>query len=549
MWIQQLCNWTKSGNVGDGINVRINSNCVKDKNNSSNNTNNALTYINLHILLFLNSFIIANTLCDNVFAFVITFLLSYVFIKIILNKYRFSISPKIKEMVICNKPINRKIILRSSFICFAIILIGECIYWKAFYPGGFNLDAVGQWMQSVNDLPFNNWHPVISTLWYKILICISSSFSFVIFSGLVLFAIAFSYVMSKFIKYNISEKVVYIISIVVALCPTIMLFNICMIKDVQFAILVTFLFGILIEIYMSRGIWLKNKLNFLCFAIILVITSMVRHNAILFTLFLVIGVHFCVEKNLRYLLKIIIILMLSIIIIINVFVYRLLNVEKHSNIVGEISGIAMCIMVNALVTDSENLPSDVHEFLNQFASDEQFKDIYICGEWDSCKWDIEKLDLLSNVSINTIILLTIKTICVCPQASYEAVKEATRMMWQVEGNVYWYPEIYIEDNSYNIVAQYNNNYHYMFDKIIKLSVLPIFNCVWSLGLIMLILLFIAHVANSGIKNITFLFPIIINTFFTTLMLCGPNYRYFYYINILFIPLIFVLLFFDNFLIT
>jgi len=151
--------------------------------------------------------------------------------------------------------------------------------------------------------------------------------------------------------------------------------------------------------------------------------------------------------------------MLSIIIIINVFVYRLLNVEKHSNIVGEISGIAMCIMVNALVTDSENLPSDVHEFLNQFASDEQFKDIYICGEWDSCKWDIEKLDLLSNVSINTIILLTIKTICVCPQASYEAVKEATRMMWQVEGNVYWYPEIYIEDNSYNIVAQYNNNYH------------------------------------------------------------------------------------------
>ena len=88
---------------------------------------------------------------------------------------------------------------------------------------------------------------------------------------------------SDFSNYK-SEKVVYIISIVVALCPTIMLFNICMIKDVQFAILVTFLFGILIEIYMSRGIWLKNKLNFLCFAIILVITSMVRHNAILFTL-------------------------------------------------------------------------------------------------------------------------------------------------------------------------------------------------------------------------------------------------------------------------
>ena len=501
--------------------------------------------INSHLLSFLSSFIIAHTICSNLIAFIIVFLVSYVFIKIVLNKYKFLISPKIKERFKSNKPINPKTKLRTSLICFAIILIGEYIYWKAYYPGGFNLDAVGQWMQSVNDLPFNNWHPVISTLWYKILIGISNSFSFVIFFQLILFAIAFSYVMSKFIKYNIKEKVVYIISSIVALSPTIMLFNICMIKDVQFAILVTFLFGILIEIYMSRGMWLKSKLHFTFFVIILIVTSMVRHNAILFTLFLVIGAHLIVERKLRYLLKIIIVLILSIILILNVCIYRMLNIEKHSNIVGEISGIPMDIMVNALITDSENLPNDVHEFLNQIASDEQFKELYVCGEWDSCKWDMGGVDLLSNVSIQTIIALTIKTIYSCPQASYEAIKEATRMMWQVKGNIYWYPQIYIEENSYNIVSQYNNNYNDIIDKTAKMSTLPIINSVWSLGLMLTILLLIAQIVNDGNKNITFLAPIIIHTFFTTLLLCGPNYRYFYYINILFIPLIFVLILFDN----
>lgn len=453
------------------------------------------------------------------------------------------ISSKIKKIIRSNSIANHK--LKAILICFLIILIGECIYWKAYYPGGFNLDALGQWMQAVNDLPLNNWHPVISTLWYKILISINNSFSLVIFFQLVLFAIAFSYVMSKFIKYNFDEKIVYIISIIVAFSPTIMLFNICMIKDVLFAILVTFLFGISIEIYMSKGLWLKNKAHFIIFIIILTITSMVRHNAILYTLPLLIGIHFYVAKNLRYLLKIIIVLMISIIIIINLYVFKLFNIENHTNVVGEISGIPMSIMVNALITDSANLPKDVHEFLNQIATDEQFKKLYVCGEWDSCKWDLGGTELLSNVSIKTIICLTIKTIFSCPHASFEAMKEATRMMWQIGGEIYWYPEIYIEDNSYNIVRQYNNNYNNAFDKIVKLSTLPVINFIWSLGLKIIILLLTAYFVNDKNKNMIFLLPIIINTFFTTLLLCGPNYRYFYYIDILFFPLTFILLFFDN----
>lgn len=509
------------------------------------NSENTINYINSQLLIFLSSFIIANSICNSLIAFIVVLLLSYFFISIILERYRFLISPTIKERVMSDRIINCKAKLRVGLICFIIILIGEYIYWMAYYPGGFNLDALGQWMQSVNELPLNNWHPVVSTLWYKILIRINNSFVFVIFFQLILFAIAFSYVMSKFIKYNIRESIVYIISIIVALSPNIMLFNICMIKDVQFAILVTFLFGILIEIYMTRGNWLKNKLHFIGFFIILVICSIIRHNAIVFTFSLVIGACFCVEKELLYLLKIIMVLMLSIIVIINSVIYPIFNVEKHNNIIGEILGIPMSIMINALITDSENLPSDVHKFLNQIASDEQFKKVYVCGQWDSCKWNLEGVDVLSEVNIQTIVVFTIKTMYACPQSSYEAIRETIRMVWQVNGEVYWYPQIYIENNSYNIVSQYNNSYNAIFGRIVRLSTLPVLNSIWSLGLMFVILLFIAHIVNVGNKNIAFLYPVIINTFLTTLLLCGPNYRYFYYINVLFLPLIVALLFFDN----
>lgn len=34
---------------------------------------------------------------------------------------------------------------RISIICGGIIFLGQILYWLAYYPGGFNLDAYGQW--------------------------------------------------------------------------------------------------------------------------------------------------------------------------------------------------------------------------------------------------------------------------------------------------------------------------------------------------------------------------------------------------------------------
>ena len=62
---------------------------------------------------------------------------------------------------------DKKSIDLSNVVFFIIVLVitisGNLLYWAAYYPGGFNLDAYGQWMQINGDLPLNNWHPFFIT--------------------------------------------------------------------------------------------------------------------------------------------------------------------------------------------------------------------------------------------------------------------------------------------------------------------------------------------------------------------------------------------------
>ena len=52
----------------------------------------------------------------------------------------------------------------TVLLYFVIILFGSCIYWFAYFPGGFNLDAYGQWSQAHGVLPYNDWHCFVSTV-------------------------------------------------------------------------------------------------------------------------------------------------------------------------------------------------------------------------------------------------------------------------------------------------------------------------------------------------------------------------------------------------
>ena len=80
---------------------------------------------------------------------------------------------------------------------FVIIMIGQLIYWGAFFPGGFNLDAYGQWDQVHGLMKLNNWHPVFTTLCYWVITRIWDNFAFCIFVQLLIFSVSVTVLLSS----------------------------------------------------------------------------------------------------------------------------------------------------------------------------------------------------------------------------------------------------------------------------------------------------------------------------------------------------------------
>ena len=67
---------------------------------------------------------------------------------------------------------------RIYILLFIISFSGNALYWFAYFPGGLNLDAYGQWMQINGDLPLNNWHPFFLTVIYWVLTRIINRFAY-----------------------------------------------------------------------------------------------------------------------------------------------------------------------------------------------------------------------------------------------------------------------------------------------------------------------------------------------------------------------------------
>lgn len=432
---------------------------------------------------------------------------------------------------------------RIFFICLIIIFLGQLLYWLAYFPGGFNLDAYGQWDQVHGLSHINNWHPVFTTFIYWILTRIVDSLAFCIFVQIMAFSISMSFLMRELCINGISDIYLVIASIIIAINPAIGMNNICLIKDALFAIDIIWIFISVVRIYASNGIWLRKKTHMLVFMAELLALLQIRHNSGFFIIPLVILICFFYRKEIMQ------IIVVSICTIICFFIiegplFSFLEVEPHSNIVGESVGIPMSIMANALLNDYNNVPEEVKDFLLDIADYEEWKRNYIIGEWDSCKWEFGGTELLKEESLDEIIKLTLKTVIACPETSYLSIRENTRVVWQVIGYSEWDTWVYIENNDYQIVPKEN--------KLCKRIVKAILECsdsligstvIWNIGFLIVLFmtgLLIAFKAKNYHAGI-FIIPILVYDFLTMLMLCGSSHRYFYFNSVLILPLMAILL--------
>ena len=434
-----------------------------------------------------------------------------------------------------SKPARRVFVL-----CFLIIAMGSIIYWLAFYPGGFNLDAYGQWGQAHGIMRYNDWHPVTSTLIIQLFSSICDSFAFCILIQIIAFSLAMALLLTTLYGYGVNSRILLLIATYVSINPAIGLNTISLTKDVQYTIFSVLLFDILIRIYFSNGLWLTGFIHCVYIALISAMLCLVRHNGILFVMPMLLLVLLLKQQKIRYILTSAM-LALVCIIIVKVPLSQYLNVTPHENPVGEAMGIPMAIMVNALVSEPDKLPVDVHNFLNDIADDVSWKNHYITGEWDSCKWEFGGASLLADVSPGKILEYTLLTIRSCPESAYHSIRENTRIVWEplISYN-YWVPKVYIEDNDYGIRPAPVKAFSLIAELLIRASFcFPIGMLCWNTGTHIIVIMIVFLLAKGRkINSCSYLYiPLLVYDFGTMLFLAGPNQRYFYCNTVLFLPIV------------
>lgn len=438
-----------------------------------------------------------------------------------------------------NKNINH---IKLFITIFLEIFLFQLLYWLSFYPGGFNLDAYGQWDQIHGLQKLNNWHPVFTTMCYWILIKINDSLSFCIFIQLFLFTLVVSKLLVKLVKYGVPHKIIYLVAFIIGINPAVGMNNVCLIKDVPFAICIVCFLDILLEVYYTNGEWLEKIKNILLLIFLIVIMQMIRHNSVFFSAPVVLLL--LLYKKMRQQVVSVLLLSISLFLFIVGPVFNACKVVRHENIIGEMVGVPMAIMANALLDDYQEAPHDVKAVLLKIAPLDDWKNNYHLGEWDSCKWEFGGTELLKREKVSTIMRLAIETIKQCPDSAYKSFRENTRVVWQMIGENEWETEVYIEENDYGIILQNNSITLQIVNGILHFCSGEHSVNVWNNGIYLFLFIFGICVVyeNNREKELMFLVPSVIYFLATMLLLSGPSYRYFYFINIIFLPVTLIIAF-------
>lgn len=315
-------------------------------------------------------------------------------------------------------------------LLYVLPLLLFLVYFIAYYPGGYSPDARKQLIQAMEN-QYNDWHPVIHTLLaYKLPLVVTGNwFGSIVLFQMICMSAAIGYALNTVLKYT--NKVFTVVSLLFVLFNPLIPY--CLLfphKDNAFAIGAVILTSFSVNICFSKGAWLKNNFNTAVYVITAALTTLVRHNAILFTAVIVIAALFYISKMRGV---VICAAVLLICILVKYPLYSALGVEKPDKRQSEMLGLPMNVIANAVVTTPEALDSETLEFAYKILPAEDWKRLYKPGLFNNVKYGGNK-DYIDEYGAKRIVPMMLRCFKASPRASTVAFIKVTDVSYSVTDN-------------------------------------------------------------------------------------------------------------------
>lgn len=438
-----------------------------------------------------------------------------------------------------------RIDLRVFIAAFAIALgIFGCAF-AACYPGGVNYDVSNQWRQA-HSSEFNNWHPLMHTLLIWLVTQVIDSYPFVLLVQIGLFALALAYLTAVLHKHGVPAWAVLISEMLIALSPIVRSTLMYAGKDSAMTIGVLVLTAWTIEILFTHGAWMKKPLHAVGFGLLLALTTLLRHNAMLWTYVMIAAIFFCFGKC-RKQAAVSAAVMAAVLALVQGPLFGMLNVVYPENFVDESMGIPMTILGDVKVTEPEKLDEETSAFLATLATDEEWQSTYRLHNYNSIKFTFDR-EHVARRPVGEILSMTARTAMAAPRTAFEAVNGLTDLVWDITGknectlavrNSGDIPEIDYKSAKLNALG---GAFVKGFDWVMALAPLRWLTQNAGVQLLLLLLVTLWALRRHGVSVLVLALPTLMYNLGTMMLLASNDARFFQFAMTISIPCMLAMLF-------
>lgn len=417
--------------------------------------------------------------------------------------------------------------------------------FAACYPGCVNYDIANQWHQAHSG-EYNNWHPLFHTLIMKLLTSLVDHYSFMVLVQIVVFAALLAYLTGTLHRVGVPWWIALAVhTLVTASLPvrnTLMFFG----KDAAMTLGILGLTIQAVRILYTRGEWLKKPLHVLVMGLTLAYTTLLRVNALFFTVPLLLCV-LLVYRAFWKKIAVAVIAMVLALALINGPVFGSLDVVYPNNTLEESIGLPMTVLCDIRKMDPQALDTETRLFLNDLVPSRIWKEEYVLHNYNSIKFSFPR-ELIAERSAGEILGMAARAAKEAPRTAFAAVNGLTDLVWDVTGKGEGYQRL---GNSGDIEsARYPsatlNNLGKMFCRIWETPMAwGIF--AWlteNIGVQLMLLLIITLWAlyRHGVEALLMALPTLLYDLGTMMLLASNDARFFHFSMTIALPCMLALLF-------
>ena len=426
---------------------------------------------------------------------------------------------------------QKKIIWFSVFLLMSMAVFG--MYYAAFYPGAFSADSFTQYQQAITG-KYNNWHPVLHTLLgFTLPLAITGRWigSIVLFQ-LIAFSVAAAYAAYTILRHsNIGYALLSLSFILLSPCTAVV--SVYPWKDVPFAITALLAASYAANAWYTKGEWLKKRSHIAAVVIVLVLATVFRHNALLFTLPMLIALILYLNRKAAVTVAV---CFIAAIVLIEGPLYTMLNVEQPGDRQTEMLGVPMSVIGTVAAKNPKALDNDIKTFIYSVAPAESWTNGYVIGNFNTVKFRAgSNYHKVSEEGAPKVIGYMFRCFVKSPKEAFTGLIAATDMAYTITADDKDWSELYpgIINNDFGVTYQNNRNAKSIVDFICARLNRVLKWLFWDVGVINIIVIIAAlskfrFRQKEEWKRILPVLSMLMYNFGTMLLLSGEEIRLFFF---------------------